>query len=149
MYFSSKGKIKKNKYVAAAQYFLGSLKGKSFGFNWSKICCLVQWQSNKRKRSSFFSHMQKVMQHPYWLQQRMEFPKWLRKPLNVIPWPCMILMRKRRTLCYCQWSISNLMYMSFYFHSRRTILLKKSIFYEVNDEGNSALHFAAMKAEFD
>ena len=28
-------------------------------------------------------------------------------------------------------------------------IIKKSIFYEVDDEGNSALHLAAMKAEFD
>ena len=28
-------------------------------------------------------------------------------------------------------------------------IIKKSMFYEVDDEGNSALHLAAMKAEFD
>jgi len=42
MYFSSKGEKKKNKYVAAAQYFLGSQKRKSFGINWSKIYCPMQ-----------------------------------------------------------------------------------------------------------
>ena len=49
MYFSSKGKIKKNKYVAAAQYFLGSLKRKSLVLTGVKFVVLCNDRAIKEK----------------------------------------------------------------------------------------------------